>query len=285
DNDDKIKVTFFDGKNNIALQNETIDSISKNDFDLILANLADVSENFVEDIIFKVKSKNIPIVFLDVDPKVVSKVSKYYDKAAFILANSDLAGTVQGKILVNLWNTNKSALDKNNDNVLQYILLHGEADNPVAIDRTKYAISTINNSGINTEQLAFVNANWLKTLSKDSIESLFFRYDDKIEAIISNNDDMAIGAVEALQKYGYNKGEKSKNIAIVGIDGIPEAKSLIDKGFMTGTVIQDPKILAEVFYNVGMNLVNNLSPTENTNYNVVDGEIIVPFPYEEYIKK
>lgn len=34
-----------------------------------------------------------------------------------------------------------------------------------------------------------------------------------------------------------------------------------------------------------MNLVNNLRATENTNYNVVDGEIIVPFPYEEYVKK
>ncbi|WP_242952616.1 galactose ABC transporter substrate-binding protein, partial [Clostridium beijerinckii] len=284
DNSDKIKFTFFDGKNNIAFQNETIDSISKNDFDLILANLADTSENFVEDIIFNVRSKNLPIVFLDIDPKVVSKVSKYYDKAAFILANSDLAGTVQGKILVNLWNSNKSSLDKNNDNTLQYVLLHGQAKDPVTIDRTKYAISTISNSGINTEQLALVNANWLKSLSKDSIGSLFLRYDGRIEAIISNNDAMAIGAVEALQKYGYNKGEKSKNIAIVGIDGLPEAKSLIDKGFMAGTVIQDPKVLAEVFYNVGMNLVNNLSVTENTNYNVVDGEIIVPFPYEEYIK-
>ncbi|MCI1578810.1 MAG: substrate-binding domain-containing protein [Clostridium beijerinckii] len=250
-----------------------------------MANLADTSENFVEDIIFNVRSKNLPIVFLDIDPKVVYKVSKYYDKAAFILANSDLAGTVQGKILVNLWNSNKSSLDKNNDNTLQYVLLHGQAKDPVTIDRTKYAISTISNSGINTEQLALVNANWLKSLSKDSIESLFLRYDGRIEAIISNNDAMAIGAVEALQKYGYNKGEKSKNIAIVGIDGLPEAKSLIDKGFMTGTVIQDPKVLAEVFYNVGMNLVNNLSPIENTNYNIVDGEIIVPFPYEEYIKK
>ncbi|NRZ12173.1 ABC-type sugar transport system substrate-binding protein [Clostridium beijerinckii] len=79
--------------------------------------------------------------------------------------------------------------------------------------------------------------------------------------------------------------KNQKNIAIVGIDGLPEAKSLIDKGFMAGTVIQDPKVLAEVFYNVGMNLVNNLRATENTNYNVVDGEIIVPFPYEEYVKK
>ena len=51
---------------------------------------------------------------------------------------------------------------------------------------------------------------------------------------------MAIGAIEALQKYGYNKGDKSKYIPVVGIDGIPEAKDLINKGFMTGTVIQDP---------------------------------------------
>lgn len=63
DNADKIRFTFFYGKNNIALQNETIDSIYQNDFDLILANLADTSENFVEYIIFNVKSKNLPIVF------------------------------------------------------------------------------------------------------------------------------------------------------------------------------------------------------------------------------
>ncbi len=53
---------------------------------------------------------------------------------------------------------------------------------------------------------------------------------------------------------------------------------------MTGTVIQDPRIEAEVLYNVGMNLIKNLSPTENTDYKVVDGEIIIPFPYDTYIR-
>ncbi|NSB25564.1 ABC-type sugar transport system substrate-binding protein [Clostridium saccharoperbutylacetonicum] len=168
---------------------------------------------------------------------------------------------------------------------MQYVLLQGEIDNPVAIDRTNYVISTINNSGISTQQLALINANWFKELARDSIESLFLRYNDRIEAIISNNDAMAIGAIEALQKYGFNTGDESKNIAVVGIDAIPEARDLIDKGFMTGTVIQDPKVLAEVFYNVGMNLVNNLNPIENTNYKIINGEIIVPFPYEEYVKK
>ncbi|WP_242835778.1 hypothetical protein [Clostridium sp. DL-VIII] len=54
---------------------------------------------------------------------------------------------------------------------------------------------------------------------------------------------------------------------------------------MAGTVFQDPKILPEVFYNIGINLVQNLNPIENTNYKIVNGEIIIPFPYKEYIKK
>lgn len=284
-NKDKVRFTFYDGKNNIAIQNETISSLLESDTDLIIANLADISENIVEDVILKVKSKNIPIVFLDINPKVVSKVSKYYDKAVFLLANSDLAGTIQGKLLINLWNTNKNILDKNNDNILQYVLLQGNVDDPATIDRTKYVISTINNSEIKTEQLALINANWSKQIAKNAIENLFLKYDGKIEAIISNNDAMAIGAIEALQNYGYNKGDELKNIAVVGIDGMSEAKDLVDKGFMTGTVIQDPKVLAEIYFNVGMNLLQNLNPIENTNHKIVDGEIIIPFSYPEYVKK
>lgn len=286
ENPTKIHFTFYDGKNNIALQYETLDSIANsNNTDLIMTKLADTNENAVNSVIDIVKPKEIPIVFLDVPPDVVSKVSKNYGKATFILENSDLAGTVQGKILVDLWKSNKKVIDKNNDNILQYVLLQGDIDDPVTISRTKSVISTINNSGIKTDQLAQVNANWSREIAESAVESLFFKYDGKIEAIIANNDDMAIGAIKSLQKYGYNKGDESKNIAVVGIDGIPEAKDLIDKGFMTGTVIQNSKPLAEVFYNVGMNLVDNLPPIENTNYNIIDKEIIIPSPYEEYLKK
>lgn len=284
ENKDKVRFTFYDGKNNINIQNETIDSLLKSNIDLLMLNLADIDEPIVEDIIYKIKQKNIPVIFFNIHPLIVSKVSKYYDKAAYLIENASLAGTVQGKILVNQWNSNKSSLDKNNDNILQYVLLHGESDNPVAINRTKYAISTINNSGIKTEQLALVNANWLKELAKESIDNLLLKYAGRIEAIISNNDAMAIGAIEALQKHGYNKDDMSNNITVVGSDAIPEAKELIDKGVMLGTVIQDPKVLAEVFYTVGMNMINNLSPTENTNYEIADGVIIIPFPYEEYTK-
>ena len=174
-------------------------------------------------------------------------------------------------------------IDKNRDNILQYVLLQGPTNDPQVVDRSKYAISTINDSGIKTQELIAVNAGWYKDLAKSSIESLFLKYSGQIEAIISNNDAMAIGAIEALQKYGYNTGDKSKNIAVVGIDGLQEAIDLIDKGSMSGTVIQDSNALAEVLYTVGMNLYNNLNPTENTNYEIVNGEIIIPFLYDALI--
>jgi methyl-galactoside transport system substrate-binding protein len=282
DSKNNIKFTFFDSKNNLAIENQILDSVLKSKFDLLILNLADKNKNAVENIINSVKPKNIPLILMNIPQEVVSNVSKLYSKAAFVAPDSKQAGIAEGEILVDLWNRDKNDVDYNGDDILQYVLLEGKSDDPQAIDRTKYVISTINNSGIKNEQLALIDAGWLKDLAKISVDNLYLKYDGKIEAIISNNDAMALGAIEALQKYGYNTGDKSKNVAVVGIDGLPEAINLIDKGFMTGTIIQDPKVEAEMFYTIGMNMVNNLNPIENTNYKMVDGEIIIPFPYNAY---
>lgn len=195
------------------------------------------------------------------------------------------AATIQGKILADLWNTNKNVIDKNNDNTLQYVILSGATNNPIATVRTKSVVSAINDSGIKTEQLELINADWSKELARDAMEYVFLKYDDKIEAIIANNDAMAIGAIEALQKYGYNTGDKNKNIVVVGIDGMEEAKNLIDKGFMTGTVIQDPKVFAEGLYTIGVNLINKVNALENTNFKVLNDTIIIPMNYQPYTGK
>ena len=284
DNKNNVKFNFFDAKNNISIQNEIIDSAIRNSYDLLILNLADKRENVVVDILNKAKGENIPIILMNISPEVVSKVSNIYNKVAFVLPDSKQAGTSEGKIIIDLWN-NKINIDKNGDGILQYVLLKGRVNDPQAIDRTKYVISTINDSGIKTQEIALIDANWSKEIAESAINNLFLKYNGSIEAIISNNDAMAIGAIEALNQYGYNKGDKSKNIAVVGIDGLPEAIDLIDKGFMTGTVIQDSNVEAEMFYNIGMNLINNLTPTENTNYKAVNGEIIIPFPYNTYKDK
>ena len=75
-------------------------------------------------------------------------------------------------------------------------------------NRTIYSISTLNDNGIKTQELALKVCNWEQDCAKNAISSLFLKYDGSIEAIIANNDAMAVGAIEALQAYGYNKGDK-----------------------------------------------------------------------------
>jgi ABC-type xylose transport system substrate-binding protein len=80
---------------------------------------------------------------------------------------------------------------------------------------------------------------------------------------------MAIGAIESLQKYGYNKDNKSKYISVVGIDALPTALALIKNGAMTGTVIQDPRAAAEAVYKIGMNLVSVNNPLRKQIINLI----------------
>jgi methyl-galactoside transport system substrate-binding protein len=236
-------------------------------------------------LINKIQQKNIPIIFfLNPEPATMD-VFKFYPKAYIIASDSKQAGILQGKIIINEWNSNKAIMDRNQDNKLQYILLKGPQGDKQANDRTEYAISTINNSGIKTQELASQFANWDKDIAKTAITALFLNYGDTVEAIISNNDAMAIGAIEALQRYGYNKGNKSKTIPVVGIDAIPEAKDFIKKGFMAGTVIQDPHEQAQALYTVGMNLINNKNPIEGTKYKLYNNEKIIFIPFKEYTDK
>ena len=135
------------------------------------------------------------------------------------------------------------------------------------------------------QQLEHITAFWDKNLAESAMDSLFLKYDGKIEAIISNNDAMAIGAITSLQKYGYNKGDNSKYIPVVGIDGLKEAKELIDKGMMTGTVSQDFNVLADSIYNVGTNLIYKADSLQNVDYKLVDGKIVFTLPYSPYTKQ
>jgi methyl-galactoside transport system substrate-binding protein len=282
ENNQKIEFTFWDAKDNQNIQNQIIDRLLQENIDLLLLNMVNVREDTVESIINKVKQKNIPIVFFFRLDIAKMRAFNDYPKAFMVTSDSKQAGTLQGKILINLWKSNKASIDKNNDNILQYIILKGPRTVEEANERTVTALSALSNAGIKTQELSSQVCNWSRDLARTSVNSLFINYGDRIEAIIANNDAMAIGAIDALQKYGYNKGDKSKTITVVGIDAIPEAKDLIKKGFMSGTVVNDAHAQAEALYTIGMNLVNNKNPLEGTNYKLYNNQKAVVLPFKEY---
>lgn len=280
-NESNINFTFYDGARNQDIQNTIIDSVLQSNYDLLLVNLVDLDKNTVTSVIDKTKHKNIPIILFNTVPFDTEPI-KSYTKSLVISTDAKQSGVLQGDIIVNEWNSNKKAIDINGDNILQYIMFKGPENITVTIDRSLYSILTINNSGIKTQEIFSKSCFWDENCAEDSMNLLFLRYGGKFDAIISNNDAMAIGVIKALQKYGYNKEDKSKYIPVFGIDGIPEAIDLINKGIMTGTVFQNSSETAEALYSVGMNLAHNLNPLENTNYKFDETGVTIQMPYHEY---
>lgn len=266
ENPGKVQFTFYDAKSNQAVQAEQLDKVLKEGTDLILLHLINNKDKTtVTTVIDEIKKYDLPVILFNREPITLNPI-KSYTKSLYIGLDAKRDGIMQGQILVDAWNTNRDFIDRNHDGVMQYVMLKGAPDNLVSIDRTKYSLSTLEEAGIETKELASIFAYWDKGLAQDAMNSLFLKYDGNIEAVIANDDSMALGAIKALQFYGYNTGNRNKTVAVVGVEGLPEAQELVKNGVMLGTIFQDPRASAEALYTIGMNLVNNENPLNGTTY-------------------
>ena len=114
--------------------------------------------------------------------------------------------------------------------------MEGEAGHQDAISRTDCSVKTIIGKGIKLEKLSYQFADWNRGQAENRTNQLIEQYGDKIEMIISNNDEMALGALEAYKKSKYNKKQWP---IIFGIDGLDDALAAIKNGEMQGTVYND----------------------------------------------
>lgn len=282
-NEGAIKFTFYDGKNDQSVQNASIDELTRRrNVDLFMVNL--VTTRSTQTVIDKVKQVNVPVIIFNREPAFIESI-KSYNKSCYIGTRAEEAGLLQGSIITNVWNSNKAVIDRNKDNILQYIMLMGQENNLEAVKETEYPILEVNNSGIQTQELALRACNWDEKSAQEVVRALFLQQGNRVEAIFANNDPMAIGAVKALQEYGYNKGDSTKAIPVVGVNAIPEARELINTGAMTGSVFQDPADVAKALYNTGINLVYNRNPVYDTQYEFDETGISIRLPYYEYTGK
>jgi len=280
----KIEFTVFDGKSNQSVQDEDIAKGLNSDFDIFIVSPISSNVDEIRSNLNKIIDMNHPlIVFFPTTPALINIVQNY-PASVIIVGDTEQGGTLEGKILADEWKSHKSTLDKNKDDTIQYIMLKGTPNTLTTSGRSLYPIRALNDARIKTEELFSTFCSWQRECAKSAIESQFLKFDGKIEAIISNNDDMAIGAIEALQKYGFNTGDSSKYIPVIGLGGTPEARELINQGFMTGTVIQDAKLHAKAIYDVAMNLASGRAPLNNTDYKFDETGITIKIPYYEYIK-
>ncbi len=114
-------------------------------------------------------------------------------------------------------------------------ILMGKLDNEGALKRTegveRYALESFPAIRI----LAKETGNWQRDQAMVITENWITAYGPNLNAILSNNDEMALGAIEALRAAGR------EDVYVVGIDAIPDALEAILAGTLAGTVLQDSK--------------------------------------------
>ena len=192
-----------------------------------------------------------------------------------------------------------SSLDLNGDGVISYVMFKGQEGNMEADARTQYGVEDADAvlTGAGKAQLSFYDANntskylvdqngaWSAAQGQDYMQTILAQYSEAnsnmVELVIANNDDMALGAIAALQAAGYNNGT-GKTIPVFGVDATDAAKEKIADGSMTGTIKQDAEGMANAISTITQNLASGKATFEGIDSANVVGTWRVNIPYSSY---
>ena len=228
---------IVDSQNKQPVQNDQVDTYITKGVSSLVVNPVD--RTAAGPLMEKAKAAGIPIVFINREPE--ADIMAAYDKTWYVGARAEESGTQSGELIVDYFKAHPEA-DKNKDGKIQYIMLRGEQGHQDATLRTEYSIKAIKEAGFDVEELGNDTANWDKVQGTDKMKGFIASAGlDKIEAVLANNDDMALGAIEALKAEGYNKGDAAKYIPVVGVDATAPALAAMADGSLLGTVLNDAK--------------------------------------------
>lgn len=210
-----------------------------------LVDRADPSE-----IIDQARENNVPIIFFNREP--VAEDLMQWDKLYYVGAFADQSGIMQGELAVDLIQSD-ATIDRNKDGKIQFVVLEGEAGHQDAIIRTESVIDTLKSNGIEIEKLSTGIANWNRAQAQNQMLQMISQYQSKIELVLANNDDMALGAIDAYEKLNYTE---SALPVFLGIDGTDVGLEAVRESKLAGTVYNDKEGQAEAMARLAVALVS-----------------------------
>ena len=300
---DSLGVAYqnFDGNNNQTTQNEQIQTALTDGYNLLIVNMVTSGSPDVANEIISM-ANGTPVIFFNRAIEADGNEGTVLNANAtisFIGTDAPEAGHLQGKMVGEYLLANWDTVDLNGDGKISYAMFKGDEANVEAIYRTQFGVEDAN--AVLTEagkpELEYFDASntskyqvdlggaWSAQAALDYMNTNLSQYNEAngnmIELIICNNDNMAEGAISALETAGYNTGaEGSKTIPVFGVDATDAAKELIAAGKMTGTVKQDAEGMAVAIASVvkatgeGTSMADAVSATSATNpdmYTIADG--------------
>jgi methyl-galactoside transport system substrate-binding protein len=212
-----------------------------------------------------------------------------YPLAYYVGAKAQASGTMEGEIVADYWKAHPEA-DKNKDGKLQYVMLIGDPANTDAKYRTEFSIKAVTAAGIKVESLAEDTAMWNRGDAQNKMQAWLSKFGDKIEVVFANNDDMALGAIEALKAAGYF-GSGKKFIPVVGVDATPPALDALKEGTLLGTVLNDAQNQGKATFDLadqlgsGAKTLKTVAPLANADGSPNPAGHYVWVPYTKVTKE
>ncbi|MCG6903614.1 MAG: substrate-binding domain-containing protein [Rhodobacter sp.] len=248
---DGVELQVEDAANDIGKQIDQVKNFVASGVDAIIVNIVDTSAGAA----VTAAAGDIPLVYVNRQPDNVDSMP---DNHAFVASNEIESGTLEAfQICKNLRAAGKSG------GATGY-LMNGQLSNQAAVQRSKDVHDVIGIDMCNFMTLIDEQtANW----SRDEAQSLMTNWlssGEQFDFVIANNDEMAIGAIQALKAAGIDMGD----VEVGGVDATQDALVSMQAGELDVTVFQDA-------FGQGAGSVDTAIALANGE--TVDSKVYIPF--------
>ncbi len=214
-----VSLQIEDAQNDVSKQQSQIQNFIASKVDAIVVNPVDTDATAAMSKL--AADAGIPLVYVNRQPVNVDTLP---EKQAFVASNEQESGTLQTKEVCRLLGGKGKA-----------VVIMGELSNQAARMRTQDIHDVIKTDECKGIQIVEEQTgNWDRTQGSDLMAN-WLSSGVEFDAVISNNDEMAIGAIQALKAAGKDM----KSVVVGGIDATQDALAAMQAGDLDVTVFQD----------------------------------------------
>lgn len=257
-----VTLQVEDAQNDVAKQQSQIQNFIASKVDAIIVNPVDTDATAAMSKL--AADAKIPLVYVNRQPVNVDSLP---DGQAFVASDETVAGTLEAKEVCRLLGGKGNA-----------VIMMGELSNQAARMRTQSAkdvLKTDECKGISVVEEQ--TANWQRTQGSDLVTN-WLSSGIEFNAVIANNDEMAIGALQALKAAGKDM----KGYVVAGVDATQDALAAMQAGDLDVTVFQDAAGQGKGALDAALKLVKG-DKVEKKVY--IPFQLVTPENVKDYVAK
>ena len=267
--DGSLQISAADSQGAIETQTSNINNFYTQGVDYLVVN--NINTSAISQMCKQANDEKTTLIFANTDSPTDEDFATY-DNIYFVSSRAEQSGQIMGEALLDYWENHPEA-DRNGNGKLDYIMLLGMQGNYDTLMRSGESVKVLTNAGVDVNCIGGEQiCEWSRATAQEKVAALLANYSDDIDAVIACNDDMALGAIEALKAGGFFTGADDKYIPVCGVDATAVGVQAIEEGTMLVTSLNSPVALGKGLYKT-MYLLNKGEELTTENLDIPGAEV------------